>query len=357
MNHVSATLLAGLIAISGLSCTPIEPNQPAGNIPQPNRRSDSPEVSAPNLVGIFIVRKDNLRNRFSAELFPIALYINEQYVDASEDVTPFVRINFDPEQLVQLYDRKSLLSAIREFTVVSTDQSLGQFTVEALQPSQFSCSTLLTGTGQLEGTDALPDLYAALPEDLSGATSGLINGQTVDETWRGMIALSRYHALSATQNLEEPSDADLMPDLLAAAQPLLSEANAPSDQAAVVEQITRFDLNRDGYPEVFSTVRQGLAPESIPPDQVGQPGNLTVYVNLWLSYTDGVPTVIAREVIPYEFPVSRSPYEVVGALDITGDGIAEVVVQNNGYESTSFSIYEWQDTELQEVFSGASYGC
>jgi hypothetical protein len=47
---------------------------------------------------------------------------------------------------------------------------------------------------------------------------------------------------------------------------------------------------------------------------------------------------------------------LVGTIDLNGDGTDEVILQNNSYESTSFSIYEYKSDRLTEVFSGAGFG-
>jgi hypothetical protein len=108
----------------------------------------------PNVVGLFLVKQDKLRNEFRGEIYPIALYLNGKYVDVSNDITQGMRNPSRLEWLIKINQQRSILSAVQSFTILDRDQSVGEFSFEKLNASQFTCSTLLTGQGQW----ALPDL-------------------------------------------------------------------------------------------------------------------------------------------------------------------------------------------------------
>jgi hypothetical protein len=324
-----------------------------------NPKSSNNQISnqtANNLVALFLVKKDNIRNEFRGEVYPLALYIDGQYVDASSDMTPQVHNNYGVEQIVRLNQSKSLLSAVRTFTAMDGAKSLGQFKIEKLGISQFACSSLLTGQGQFTSEQSLPALYDSLPQQHAGSFSGSVGNRQFDESWRWAIAASRYYPSPAVSLPAHLDEAKFKQDLLALSEPLLTQIPKVSTNATVIDAVSVFDLDHDGQPEVLGKLRKG-AEQSVPPDRVEQSNSLTVYADVWLSYKNNQPKVIASEATPYEYPVTRTPYAVAGTLDINGDGTEEVIIRNNGYEATSFSIYQFNGTELEEVFKGAGYGC
>lgn len=346
--------IAALLSCSLIACTS-KINFPQSTAPKPNQSQ-----ADHNLIALFLIKKDNLKNEFSGELYPLALYINNQYVDASLDITTQVQANFEIERLIEINQSKSLLQAIREYTVVDGTKALGQFAIENLGVGQFACSSLLIGQGQFTSKQSVQSLYYSLPEAHSGGFSGSIGNQEFDQTWRWAIATSRYtpplaqsEALAAT-NLDQAS---VRQDLLSLGEPLIQQSNEKvSTDAAVVESVSVFDLDHDGEPEVLGKLRKGTD-QSVPPDQVAQSNGTTVYANVWLSYRNKQPILISSQITAYEFPVTRTPYDVAGTLDVNGDATEEVIVRNNGYESTSFSIYQLNETELKQVFVGAEFGC
>jgi hypothetical protein len=342
------TIALGTIALGTTACNA------SGDSSLTAPPSSPPESSSTNLVGLLWVKRDNLTSQYRGKVFPIAFYINDRYVDASTDVTQEVRIGFEPDRLIELRESHSLLSAIQSFTILDQGSSLGQFTVEQLEVSRFACSSMLTGQGEFTGS--LQSLYDGLSDGQTTGLSGFIDGQEYDESWRSGIAIHHYTATNGpVPNAIDESR--LESDLLAAAD-LIAELNQETlSSERVVERIRTFDLNGDGQPEVFGTVRQGRDPQELAAEQTGQPGEAIVYANLWLRYPDEEPIVFSSQVVSYEYPVTRTPYDVIGAADITGDGIQEVIVQINGYESTSFGIYEFDGNALEQVFTGAAYGC
>lgn len=355
------TFAALMVAVGGLAaCTLITPQaeQSSQSLPTPTSVQANQTTTQNNLVALFLVKKDNLKSEFSGEIYPIALYLNGHYVDVSHDVTGAVRDNFQEDQLIALNQQRNVLSAITSFTVLDDYALLGQFNVDKLSVSQFACSTLLVGEGQFTGDKSLPALFEILPKDQAGELKGKVAGQAFDQAWRWTIAISQYTPPTAKQPY--PTDpAKYQQALLTAAKAEILKLGKPANprSKAVVERVALFDLNHDGKPEIFGTVRQGRDPKTMQPNEVGRPSQPTTYVNLWLNQASEQPTVISSQVDLYEYPVTRRPYDVVGTVDVDGNGIAEVIVRNNGYEATSFGIYELQDGQLKEVFSGAGHGC
>lgn len=368
MNHRLLSLLAVLLALGGLtacqSASDHETNSQvavAANPEQPIVAVATPAIPN-NLVALFLVKKDNLTNQLRGEVYPIALYINNSYVDVSRDVTPQIRDDFQEDILVRNTQPQSLLSAIKTFTVLNQTDKIGEFKVNKLRVSQFACSAFLTGQGKFVGDQSLQAVFDSIPSDHVGGFKGSMAGKEFDETWRWTIATSQFNPPPAGKP-PLPTEIDkYKPDLLKMAKAVIALDPSPkaSVQPIAIEEITLFDLNHDGQPEIFGQVRQGRDPKSITPESArrnDRSQSSTIYANVWFTYKDGRPQVISSQVLPYEYPVTRTPYNVVGTLDVNGDGIEEVMVRNNGYESTSFGIYQYQNQQLKAVFNGAGYGC
>lgn len=362
MKKQLLTLVALMAALGSLTAYTLITNQmePPSKAPPTSTPVQVSQTTPNNLVSLFLVRKDNLKNEFSGEIYPIALYLNGQYIDASQNVTIDVRDNFQEDRLIALNQQRNVLSAIKNFTVLDGNTSLGQFKVDKLGVSQFACSSLLTGKGEFTGNHSLPTLFEILPKDHAGELKGRMADKEFDQSWRWTIAVSQHTSNPAANQPSLGDAAQYQQDLLTAAKAAIAKSAKPVDKTreAVVERVALFDLNHDGQPEIFGTVRQGRDPKTIQPDQVRRSDQQPItYVNLWLSQVSDRPTVISSQVEPYAYPVTSRPYDVVGTVDIDGNGINEVIVKNNGYEATSFSIYEFKDGQLKSVFSGAGYGC
>lgn len=352
-------LFAGLLTLGGLTACTIFPKITA--LPEPETSEQAVNAQAKktqsNLVSLFLVKNDKLKNQFRGEIYPIALYLNGKYLDASTDVTTQVRMDYQEENLIRNNQQKTPLSAIKTFTVVDRSNTIGQFTVDRLGISQFACSSFLVGQGQFQGKQSLQDIFAALPESQSGGFSGSIGKKQFDETWRWTIAPSQYHESPMIKR--SPPDLDkYKQDLLDRGNTLIAQSAKSVTGQATVEQMAVYDLNHDGRSEVFGIVRKGPDPASIRPERLGGLNKpTTAYATVWLSYQNDRLTAISSEVVPYTAPVSRRPYDVIGTLDINGDGVEEVIVRTNGYESTGFRIYEFDGHQLKQVFDGAGYGC
>lgn len=352
-----AILFLAAMTIAGITaCQPASNSVPRSQ-PAPTVSTIPPQVPS-NVLSLLLVKKDNLTQEWRGELYPIALYVNGGYVDVTEDLTVAARNGFSEEALIQTHPSHTLFNAFKQFTVLGQDAVVGNFSVESPGVTQLACSTFLVGRGTFKGQQSLPDIFASLPEDRGGAAAGSLGDKKFDEVWKWTIAVHRH--TPSTHSPGSIDEATVRQDLLTAGKPLMADALKDRNVTGevVVEKVAVFDLNRDGKPEVLGTLRQGPDPKTLKPEAVqGQRGPTIAYANIWLSYGDNQPETIGSEVHPYEFPVTRMPYTVISTLDVTGDGIEEVIVRNNGYESWSFGIYELQNNQLKEVFNGGGYGC
>lgn len=316
--------------------------------------NSSKNQGSTNLVALFLVKKDNLQSQLRGEIYPIALYVNGGYVDVSNDVTREVRDNFSENILLRNIQSKSFLNAIKNFTVINQDQKLGEFTVNKLALSQFACTSMITGQGDFSGEASLQQIYEAIPDDRSGGFNGSIGKKQFDESWRWTIATSQYSSEKTAQpKLSQADETQYRKDLLDAGKTLIAQHPEAKQEnvrgAETLEQFSVVDLNRDGRPEVFGIVRKGN------PDQLSDRSPIA-YANLWLDYTNGQPRVLSSQVQVNRFS-SKPPYTLMDTIDLDNNGVEEVMVQHQGYESFNFGIYEYRNNQLTEVFNGAGYGC
>lgn len=348
-------LAIGLIIQSITACqTPKAESQQTDNTNQSESTSQQQQT---NLISLLQVKKDNTNQQLQGQIYPIALYRNGSYIDVSNNITEKVRKvlvsnNSDKYTLSENDREKSVLNGIKDFTVVSDRNKIGNITVDNLDVSQLSCSYFVAG--KVQNQQSLSEAFNQIPSDKSRNRTRDFNGNKIDETYRSAIAaavrlnaIKNYNSTSAKN--PQPSQADLnryKQDLLAKAKTIISESpkaqniNASSD--FVVEKLSVFDLDNDGNLEVFGTVRKGK-------ENTQSQTSPRIYANLWLNYSNSQPQVISSQVQP--------DYDIYSTLDVNSDGVKEVIVKNTVYESTTFTIYEYKNNQLKEVFNGFNYGC
>ena len=143
MNYQLLSRIGLLLGLATLTACQL-PTDRFTNAQKPSQSDRSPTTQQTNLIGLSLVKKDNLTNEYRGEIYPIALLINGRYVDVSTDVTTSVRDDLSEEVLLKTFGNQSLLSAVQNFTVLNQGEKLGEFQVQKLGISQFACSTKLT---------------------------------------------------------------------------------------------------------------------------------------------------------------------------------------------------------------------
>ncbi|MEP0872268.1 hypothetical protein NDA01_20860 [Trichocoleus desertorum AS-A10] len=359
MNYNLLSRVGLLLGLATLTACKLPSNQLI-NAQKPNQGDRPANIQQTNLIGLSLVKKDNLTNEYRGEIYPIALLINGRYVDVSTDVTTSVRDNLSEDVLLRNFGNQSLLSAVQNFTVLNQGEKLGEFQVQKLGISQFACSTKLTGQGNFSGERSLEAVFNSLPEDQVGGFSGSIGDKQFDESWRWTIALSQYNpAKNAIATPDATAEAKYRQDLTSTANAFFSIDPQVKNVTGetVVEEISVVDLDQDGQPEIYGLVRKGADPKNESSRGSRNGGVVGAYANVWLTYDGSQPRHLANKLTPYSAIAARPAYDLITTVDINGDGIQEAIVRNIGYESTSFGIYEYQGNQLKQVFSGAGYGC
>jgi hypothetical protein len=332
----------------------------ACNLPQtpvPQSSAKEKEKASATLFALLFVKKDKLKNEFRGEIYPIALLLNNHYLEISTDLTRDLRDFETPNaagraRILSLNHQRVVTNAIQRFTVISNGQKLGEFQVEKPIISQFSCSSIITGQGNFQGQTSLQAIFDQLPKSRTDGFSGG-TGQQLDETWRTAIALSQAPEMPKPP---APSNTDLTRYRQAALTfgktAIAKVAKGGNIRGeAVVESVQVVDLDQDGSPEIFSKVKQGNSANSSPQTPTG-------FAAVWFSDQAGQPQLLETTQASVSLAGSqRFPYELLETIDINGDGVQEAIVQRRGYESTSFAIYEYKNKQLNRVFVGAGYGC
>lgn len=313
-----------------------------------------------NLIGLFIVKRNNLNQQYRGEIFPIARYGKGRYTDASTDVTLDMRQNATEAEIVKRNAAKSVLNTKPTFNL-----PIGKFSVDRLNVAQFACSSMLVGQGKLTGQPSVKAAFDQLPASSERRSQGFFYDREFDETWRSTIAtqttptptkvgIQITGAQSASEVLEQ-----FRKDLLRlGTSEIAKNPEAKSVQGSVqLMDLKIFDLDRDGQLEAYGRLRKVQTTPVNP--QRDRAVVTSIQANVWITYAPSQPKVIASQVVPRYVPTSDSfsLYDVLGTIDANGDGKQEVLIQNNGYEATSFSIYELQNNQLKSVFTGATYGC
>jgi hypothetical protein len=347
---------AGLTSL--IACVPDQRSVVPGKVSESTQATIplNSTQNATNLVALFFVKKDNLKNEFRGEIYPLALLLNGRYVDVSQDVTLDIRNNALPERILTINNPRTYLNAIQNFTVISDRQKLGDFQVEKPIVSQFTCSSFITGQGKFQGQTSLQTVFDQIPKQRESRFNGYIRSQQYDQTWRSAIALSQAPALSKSPAVAEADLTRYRQDVLALGKTAITKvangASVPGE--AMVESIQVVDLDRDGSPEIFGQVKQGAAPQATG----SQRPNPTGFAAVWVSYKGGqLQTLETTQASVSQFGSERTTYNLLETIDLNGDGIDEVIAQRTGYESISFEIYDYKNNRLDRVFSSAGYGC
>lgn len=349
-------MIASALLMSVIACTPSQQSIAPGKVSASTQAAIPPNSTQnTNLIALLLVKKDNLKNEFRAEVYPIALMLNGRYVEISHDVTQDIRNNAARDRIIEVNNQRIVLNAIKDFAVISNHQKLSDFQVEKPVVGQYICSAVIVGQGNFQDQTSSQTVFDQIPKDRSSGFKGYVRPQEFDETWRTAIAVSQPTALSKLPAASEVEFARYRQDVLGLGKAAIAQVAKESEVLgeAVVESIRVVDLDRNGSPEIFGKVRQGTQTQATSSQRTP-----TGSASIWMTYKDDKPQVLETTQASVSLLGSqRSPYDLLETLDLNGDGIDEVIAKRTDYEYTGFEIYEYKNNKLERVFKGAGYGC
>jgi len=307
-----------------------------------------------NLICLFYVRKDNITGELQGEIYPIALYKDRQYTNASLDITG--------KSASSSNQSSSYLKNIKSFTIIEDGKKLGQFIVDKIEPGIFMCSEILIGRSKSKADGSLLSIFNSIDDSKVSFSRGYKGQKEFNYTFKWTLATSNFHKLKTKGR--EPIKTDIeryRKDLLNIGTNLLASYKADiKEKEIIVEKIKIFDLNYDGKPEVTAKLRKPLVNRlKIYRDgeKYEEHSNDNVYLNLWMTYKNDKAKIILSLISEEREGSWGTGHDLVGTIDINGDGIDEVVMQSSGWETVEFVIYEYRKDKLERVFKGAGFGC
>jgi hypothetical protein len=130
----------------------------------------------------------------------------------------------------------------------------------------------------------------------------------------------------------------------------------------LLEEFRVFDLDRDGRPEIMGRYVMKIRKEVVYSARGREEkGVETEEVPLVLWVRDRGSSRPLEELFAHKDMLQEGSWgrgrELVEVMDLDGDGAAEILFKDSGWESTEFAIYALRQGKLVQVFQGAGYGC
>lgn len=163
----------------------------------------------------------------------------------------------------------------------------------------------------------------------------------------GLIALSApWNALPRKPQIADPTQqvyVDAVREFL--------ESRRMSDPKVKITRILRVDLDGDGEEEVLINATNYFTEDGDVPLDTAAPGSYSIVLLRRV-----VAGKVQTELIAGEFYVKdeSSPsnlYEIMGVLDLNGDGKLEIIVHSHYYEGSATTIYDCSGEKCQEALS------
>jgi hypothetical protein len=264
--------------------------------------------------------------------------------------------------------RSVALDSTRDFTVYDRGAPIGSFAVSDVAPAVYSCRGVMVGLGRLD----IPERYVRFgrfdPRVHSLSVSG--RGIRYEYTLNYYLALGRA-VPQAGFRADSTADPNATSRLRAAVWtegvealseygegPWLPGARWEAPRWSLDEDFQVFDLDRDGRLEGMGVLEAIVTDDRVPVDGALGPSQYVATAVVWVSdRAEGRPEPLlvlrhARDVRHWNFG-----YHLAEVMDLDGDGAAEPFYQVEAWEYYGFQIYALEKGALEEVFSGAAYGC
>ncbi len=238
---------------------------------------------------------------------PIAVYDGGKYADAVSDFT-------SPRR------RMSPLNWTHRFVLVSRGVKVATadvfYTLLPPRATGSPCSRTVEGYARISDPKSFDHGIAAIPG----------------------LAVSGYtQARGLSSSTLDPIDPRYSKDVLAAALSVLRRAGKSSD-GLHLQSIDVMDVYHDGQPEVFARLLN------------------RDFMFIWLAYKGGKPELLRADTQVAAGGPGGGPH-FIDTVDVDGDGVDEVVIQQELGSASQYEIYRVTHDSVTRVFQGGVYGC
>jgi hypothetical protein len=334
---------------------------PAGGSRVRETLSDS---ASDQVVAVLHLRREDLPHSIRGEIYPVARIAEGRYEDALvPGPNPLTEEGSPPVASF------GALDFARDFTVYDRGAPIGSFAVTEIAPAVYSCRGVMVGLGRLEIPERFVRFGRFDPRVHSLAVSG--QGVRYEYTLNYYVALGRAVSQDGFR-VDSAADRNATSRLRAAVWtegvkalseygegPWLPGARWDNPRWSLEEEFQVFDLDRDGRFEGVGVLEAIVTDDGAPVDGGLGPSQYVATAIVWASDRGrgGRPEPLlvlrhAREVRHWNLG-----YHLAEVMDLDGDGVAEPFYQIEAWEYYGFQVYALRNRSLQEVFSGAGYGC
>lgn len=311
-----------------------------------------PDTTEPQLVALLQLRREDLPHALRGEIYPVAIVEGDSFRDVRVGGVHPLTGEVDR----RLPETATPLESIREFTVYHDAAPVGRFRVNGIESAVYSCSAVRVGVGEMD----LPDRFVRFgrldPRVQTFAVSGI--GVAYEYTLNYYLALGRpvSQADFTWDSLSDPAAMGRLRDAVWEAGGRALEGGGAHSGGALRwrDGFRTFDVDRDGRPEAVGIVEAVMPITSA---SGAAPPALSAIVWAGDRGADDPPKILAileQTEGSGQEDVRRHLAEVI---DLTGDGVAELFYQIDGWEHHAFEIHALRGDALEAVFAGADYGC
>ena len=326
--------------------------------------SISQTVDEPRVFALLSVIVDLITGEVYEELYPVCTYKNGQYEDALQEVYDRrVRKDVTGEDAKS----RSILQKVREYQAVFAPGMIDTYRVSSIELNDYACSEVVVGRGDSTAFSGwavgnAPAMFWQRSWHRVDHPDGTRGSDERNQKLRQFPAISINTPIDPARL--EPLPFSFDPTRKRQIEALAREVFAREEQeyldnarrrieadSVTIQSIQSYDLDGDGQVEHMAVVHADLDPSLYS-------GSHTGVLVLWFAERDRqlTPflTLLGQKLRDWNWGIMGNEMYV---LDITGDGIPEVIYRSEGYEGWGYRIYEFQGNEFVEVFRGAGVGC
>lgn len=170
---------------------------------------------------------------------------------------------------------------------------------------------------------------------------------SLPSTKEGVIALSApWNALPRKPQVADPTErvyVDAVRDFL--------ESRRMSDPQVKITRILRVDLDGDGEEEVLINATNYFTEDGDVPMDTAAPGSYSIVLLRRVVAGKVQTELIAGEFYVKDESSASNLYEILGVLDLNGDGKLEVIVHSHYYEGSETTIYDCSGGKCETALS------